>query len=71
MHGAFAFSLSGQPQGLTEAVALLNFMVIEFYGLGVEEKQVAIASAPRHDNLPGKKCALRWWGNLQWPGVGG
>ena len=71
VHGVFAFRLSGQPEGLTEAVALLNFMVMLFSGLGVQEKQVVTAPAPRDDNLPGKNFAPRWWRNLQWLDVGG
>ena len=47
VHDVFAFSLSGQPEGLTQAVALLDFMVMLFSGLGVQEKQVVFAPAPR------------------------
>lgn len=71
VHGVFAFSLSEQPEGLTEAVALLEFMVMLFAGPRVQEKQVVIAPSPRDDNLPGKNFAPRQWRNLQWLDVGG
>lgn len=71
VYDAFAFSYSGQPEGLTKAIAFLDFTVTLFSGLGVQEKQVVIAPAPRDDRLPGKNFAPRWWRNPQWLDVGG
>jgi len=69
VHSIFAFSLSGQPESLTEAVTLLDFIAMLFSGL--QEKWVVIAPAPRDGNLPGKSLAPRRWRNLQRLDVGG